>query len=277
MRTLSIQDGKAEVTGNQSLNCAHCQAICPNGAVTVGAIDETMSRFVNFRADERWLPHGEFDTAQLVRLMASRRSCRSFLDKPVDRSILEDLVKIACTAPSATNCQLWTFTMLPTRAAVMRLAHEVGGFYVRLNALAEKGWLRLLLKLIGKPELDAYYRQYYEMVKEGFAEFKRTGLDRMFYGAPASIVVGCRAGASLPTEDALLASQNMLLAAHSMGLGSCLIGMAVSAIRRDKNIQKAIGIPDDETIYAVVALGYPDEYYQRQAGRKKPLIRSFEP
>ena len=58
MRTLSIQDGKAEVTGNQSLNCAHCQAICPNGAVTVGAIDETMSRFVNFRADERWLPHG---------------------------------------------------------------------------------------------------------------------------------------------------------------------------------------------------------------------------
>ncbi len=276
LRSLSIQDGKAEVTGDQSLNCGHCEAICPAGAVTVGAIDETMSRFVNFQADDRWLPHGEFDTAQLVRLMASRRSCRSFLDKPVDRSILEDLVKIACTAPSATNCQLWTFTILPNRAAVLRLTQEVGGFYLRLNALAEKRWLRSLLKIVGKPELDAYHRDYYDLVKEGFAEFKRTGVDRMFYGAPAAVVVGCRVGASLPTEDALLASQNMLLAAHSMGLGSCLIGMAVGAVQRDRKIQKAIGIPDDETVYAVVALGYPDEYYQRQAGRKRPLIRSPE-
>ena len=276
MRTLSIQDGKAEVTGDQSLNCGHCEAICPVGAVTVGAIDETMSRFVNFRADDRWLPHGEFDTVGLVRLMASRRSCRTFLDRPVDRSILEDLVKIACTAPSATNCQLWTFTILPTRTAVLKLAQAISGFYVRLNTLAEKRWMRMLLKLIGKPDLDAYYRNYYDLVKEGFAEFERTGLERMFYGAPAAIVVGCRVGASLPTEDALLASQNMLLAAHSMGLGSCLIGMAVSAMQRDRNIQKVISIPDDETVYAIVALGYPDEYYSRQAGRKKPLMRSFE-
>lgn len=276
MQTLSIEDGKAEVTGDRSLNCGHCQAVCPAGAVTVGAIDETMAHFVNFQADDRWLPHGEFDTAQLVRLMASRRSCRNFLDKPVDRSFLEYLVKIACTAPSATNSQLWTFTILPTRAAVLKLAQEVGGFYVKLNALAEKRWLRSFLKLIGKPELDAYYREYYALVKEGLEEFKRTGIDRMFYAAPAAIVVGCRIGASLPTEDALLASQNMLLAAHSMGLGSCLIGMAVSAMRRDRNLQKAVGIPGDETVYAVVALGYPDEFYQRQAGRKKNVIRTVE-
>jgi nitroreductase/NAD-dependent dihydropyrimidine dehydrogenase PreA subunit len=272
-KALSMQNGKAAVTGEHSLNCGHCMAICPAGAITVGAIDGSMSRFVNFQADQNWLPHGEVDTAQLVRLMASRRSCRSFLDKPVAPSLLEDLVKIGCTAPSATNCQLWTFSVLPTRDAVMVLGKSIRNFYVALNSTAEKHWLRMFMKLVGKPELDRYYRQYYEFVKEGMAEFDRTGIDRLFHGAPAAIVVGSKPGASLPKEDAMLASQNMLLGAHSMGLGSCLIGMAVEAMKNERKIQEVVGIPNEEAVYAVIALGYPDEAYKRQAGRKKPVIR----
>jgi nitroreductase/NAD-dependent dihydropyrimidine dehydrogenase PreA subunit len=276
-KTLSMQDGKAAVTGETSLNCGHCMAICPAGAITVGAIDDSMSRFVNFQADHNWLPYGEFDTAQLVRLMASRRSCRNFLDKPVSPSILDDLVKIGCTAPSATNCQLWTFTVLPTREAVMKLGQAVRDFYLTLNSMAEKALLRTFMKLVGKPELDLYYRNYYEFVKEGLAEYDRTGIDPLFHGAPAAIVVGSKPGASLPREDAMLASQNVLLAAHSMGLGSCLIGMAVEAMKNDKKLQGAIGVPSDEKVYSVIALGYPNESYKLQTGRKKAVMRVFEP
>ncbi len=275
-RTLSMRNGKAAVTGNHSLNCGHCMAICPEGAITVGAIDDSLSRFVSFQSDHKWLPHGEFDTAQLVRLMASRRSCRKFMDKPVDQSILEDLVKIGCTAPSGTNCQFWTFTVLPTRKAVMVLGKGVRDFYIKLNSMAENSWLRMSLKLIGKSELDRYYRQYYETVRDGMAEFDRSGIDRLFHGAPSAIVVGSRAGATLPKEDSLLAAQNILLAAHSMGLGSCLIGMAVGAMKNDRKLQRVIGIPNEETVYAVIVLGYPNESYERQAGRKKPVVRVFE-
>ena len=274
-RTLSMRNGKAAVTGLNSLNCGHCMAICPAGAITVGAIDDSMAQFVNFQPDREWLRYGEFDTAQLVRLMASRRSCRNFLDKPVDQSIPEDLVKIGCTAPSATNCQLWTFTVLPTREAVMVLGKGVRDFYAKLNSMAENSWLRMFMKLIGKPELDRYYKEYYELVKEGMAEFDRTGIDRLFHGAPSAIVVGSKPGATLPREDSMLAAQNILLAAHSMGLGSCLIGMAVEAMKNDRKLQRAIGIPPEETVYAVIALGYPNEYYELQAGRKKPVIRVF--
>ncbi|MBM3303136.1 MAG: nitroreductase family protein [Deltaproteobacteria bacterium] len=80
----------------------------------------------------------------------------------------------------------------------------------------------------------------------------------------------------LPKEDAMLASQNMMLAAHSMGLGTCLIGMAVEAMKRDRSIPRSVGIPDEETVYAVVALGHPDEKYRTLAGRKKPIVRFFE-
>ncbi|MBI5250128.1 MAG: nitroreductase family protein [Desulfomonile tiedjei] len=276
MRTLAMMDGKAAVIGDLSLNCGHCAAICPEGAITVAAIDEDMSKFASFQADQNWLPYGDFDTAQLVRLMASRRSCRNFKDKPVDESTLQDLARIGCTAPSATNSQLWTFTILPTREAVLTLAKGVRDFYLKLNSMAEKRVLRLALRLIGKRELDDYYKGYYEFVKEGLAEFDRSGIDRLFHSAPAAIVVGCKRGASLPKEDVLLACQNILLAAHSMGLGSCLIGMAVEAMKNDRKIQQLIGIPPEETIYSVVALGYSKEKYKRQAGRKAAVVRRFE-
>jgi nitroreductase len=74
-------------------------------------------------------------------------------------------------------------------------------------------------------------------------------------------------------EDALLATQNILLGAHSMGLGTCLVGFAVAAMQKDSRIKVALGIPPEEPVYAVIALGYPDEVYQRTAGRKKPVVR----
>ena len=74
-------------------------------------------------------------------------------------------------------------------------------------------------------------------------------------------------------EDGLLASQNIMLAAHSLGLGSCMIGFAVEAIKRDKNIKKVLDIPDDESIFAVIALGYPAEQYEKAAYRKKIMPR----
>ncbi len=103
--TISLQGGKAVVTGDRSLSCGHCAAVCPEEAITVRAVDPEASHYRSFTADPRWLPPGGFDTAQLVRLMASRRSCRHFQARPVERVLLEDLVRIGVTAPSGTNCQ----------------------------------------------------------------------------------------------------------------------------------------------------------------------------
>ncbi|MEW6585349.1 MAG: hypothetical protein AB1442_07020 [Nitrospirota bacterium] len=47
-------------------------------------------------------------------------------------------------------------------------------------------------------------------------------------------------------------------------------------MKRDSSIQQSIGIPSEEEIHAVIALGYPDEVYQRIAGRKKATLRYFE-
>jgi len=274
--TISLREGKAIVSGGESISCGHCEAVCPQEAIRITAIDEEMSRYKTFMPEKQWLPPGKYSTSALVQLMASRRSCRCFTDRPVDRDMLEDLIKIGVTAPSGTNSQSWTFTLLPTRKAVTTLAGHIASYYGRLNTTAEKTLLRMFLKLIGKIELDAYYRGYYRKVKGALEEWHGSGKDRLFHGSTAAILVGSKPGASCPAEDALLATQNILLAAHSMGLGSCLIGYAVAAMKRDPSIRQSIGIPLEEEIHAVIALGYPDEVYQRITGRKKVTPRYFE-
>ena len=274
--TISMQDGKARVTGDRSLQCGHCLAVCPADAVRVEAIDAQSLSFKSFDLENDWLPHGESDTAHLVRLMASRRSCRNYSGQTVDRSVLEDLVKIGTTAPSGTNSQKWTFTVCPDRAAVAEFGQRIASFFRKLNRMAEKRWMRKGLKLIGKPALDNYYRDFYQSVKDGLKEWELSGRDRLFHGATAVIVVASRPGGSCPVEDAMLATQNILLAAHSMGLGTCLTGFAVNAIQYDSSIKQVLNIPAEETIYSVIAIGYPDEKYEGLTGRKKFVMRYFE-
>jgi len=271
-----MQDDKARVTGDRSLQCGHCVAVCPVDAVRVETIDEKSLSFNSFDLQNDWLPHGQSDTAQLVQLMASRRSCRNYSEQAVDRSVLEDLVKVGTTAPSGTNCQNWTFTIFSDPAAVAEFRQRLGSFFKNLNRMAERRWVRKVLKLIGKPALDNYYREYYPSVKDGLREWELSGRDRLFHGATAVIVVATKPGGSCPMEDALLATQNILLAAHSMGLGTCLIGFAVEAIQNDSAMQQFLTIPAEETVCSVIAIGYPQEKYEGLTGRKKVVMRYFE-
>jgi NAD-dependent dihydropyrimidine dehydrogenase PreA subunit/nitroreductase len=187
-RTISLIEGKATVSGEASILCGHCAAVCPQEAVRVSAIDGEMSRYKTFIPEEQWLPHGKFNTAALVQLMASRRSCRCFTEQTVDRDMLEDLMKIGITAPSGTNSQSWTFTILSTRKAVTSFAEHIASYFGRLNTTAEKLVLRMFLKMIGKGELDAYYHGYYRKIREALEEWYGSGKDRLFHGSTAVIM-----------------------------------------------------------------------------------------
>jgi len=274
--TLSMVDGVAQVTGKESIHCGHCAAICPEGAVTVRGVDPDAVRLSTLKNRDQWLDYGDYDAAGLVQLMRSRRSCRLFKEDPVPPEVLEDLVKIGTSAPSGTNSQAWTFTILPDREAVMKLGLEVAGFFRKLLKMASNPGIRLIARLMRKPELGEFYREYYETVKEGLRQYDQEGRDRLFHHAPAVIIIGMRPGlASCPCEDALMASQNILLAAHAMGYGTCMIGFAVEAMKNSPGIKTKIGIPKTEPVYAVIAVGKPREPFQRPAGRKRLAPRYF--
>ncbi|KPA14115.1 ferredoxin [Candidatus Magnetomorum sp. HK-1] len=275
-KTLSLSNDKAVVTGDESIQCGHCAAICPQEAITVGALDPTLI-CTTFEEDKKWLNFGEMDIQQLVRLMRSRRSCRNYSDKSVPKDVIDDLIKIGISAPSGSNSQGWTFTVLPDETTLMSFAQKVLGYFKGLNRMAESFPLRFLSYFFAKDELGKYFRNYYQRVKEGIDEYEQNGTDRLFHGAKAAILIGGKKNISFsPQDDALLVSQNILLAAHAMGLGTCLIGFAVEAMKRDSSIKKYVNIPEDEKIYAVIGIGYPKEKYQTVTGRKPVDIRYVE-
>lgn len=265
--TIEIIDGKARITGESSLGCGHCMAACPEGAAEVGSIDETQWEFATFKASKSWIRPGQFDMPSLFSLMASRRSCRNFTDRQVDPDILTDLVKMGTTAPSGTNSQMWQFYIFPDRQKVLELGGKIARFYRKLNRLSERRLLRLFLRVIGKPALESYYQNHRAKVESALEEMDNNGRDRLFHGASSVILVTSEKSASCPMEDGLLATQNILLSSHAMGLGSCLVGFAVEALRRDKHLSRALGIKDDEIVCSAIALGHPDESYRRITGR----------
>ena len=169
----------------------------------------------SFRFSHLCLPDGldalrRLRRGELVRLMASSTPAATSRQSRCRRR-MEDLVKIGTTAPSGTNSQGSTFTTLPAARRMMKLGDAVGAFFKRLNRMAEDPLLRHGLRLIGRPELAVPYQQYHRSVAEASADSEERGRDRLFHQAPTAILVGCKPGASTPAEDALLATQNILL------------------------------------------------------------------
>ena len=271
-RAITLVNGRAEYKNIVCFLCGHCRAVCPVDAVLLPGEPPALGLTTLAERPETVAP-GKTNGSDLVALMRSRRSCRKYLELTVSEEILVDLVKIGTTAPSGTNSQGWNFVVLPAREDVLVLGGLVADYYRRLNRLAANPVLRGMMKVIGGDSLGRYYRNYSTSVAEALNEWDEKGTDRLFHGATAVILVTGRNTASCPAEDALLATQNILLAAHAMGLGSCLIGFAVEAMRRNPMMKKKMGISQDEQIYSAIALGVPAVTFYRPAGRKRVVPR----
>lgn len=268
--TLSIVDGIAQVTGDHSLSCGHCAAVCPVSAITVET--QGASPTQAFPLNNLAVPAPSLDA--LLRLMSERRSVRYYRSEPVPLDQLNMLIQAGILAPSGTNSQAWSFTVIPKREDVLALGAAMGDWFRQLNRRSESRLWRAASRLFvpGDP-LGRYYREHHDAVEGALRQFEESGRDRLFHGAPSLIIVGARPGGSTPAEDALLAAQNILLAASAMGLGTCLIGFAVEAFQRAPTLKALAGIPKDEQVYAVVALGFPAIRYLRPTGRRTPPIR----
>jgi nitroreductase len=94
--------------------------------------------------------------------------------------------------------------------------------------------------------------------------------DPIYYSAPVILfVIGTTEG----TEriDCPLVCQNILLAAHSVGIGSCIVGAGRRGLRDNPEVVKAFKLTEKETIYPPIVLGYPKSYPESPS-KKKPQI-----
>jgi len=246
--------------------CSHCFNICPVDAISFAEALKSVN-FDSFEYREKLYGAADYSAEEIVNIIRSRRSVRRFRNETLSDNEIKDLIEFATTAPSGSNCQEWAFTVLNGRLKVWDLALEIKLYFQKLNKLAGSRIIRCLSFLFMGRTLINYYRDHYDSVEMAIEE-SACGRDLLFHGAPAVIIIHGTMNGSTPVEDGTYAAYNICLLAHYMNIGTCLIGFAVEAINRRKEIKVKYKIPANHRVHAVIAAGYSDVNFLRQSLRK---------
>jgi glutathione peroxidase-family protein len=166
----------------------------------------------------------QFEVNPVLSNIMARRSIRKYLDKPVEHEKLEVIVKCGINAPSGMNRQPWIVRVVEDQ----KLIADVTEVFKQEN-----------------PEQVARDK-----------DFKN-----MFRNAPNLICV-CTPANGGGELDAGLLGENMMLAAQSMGLGTCCLGGPVRFLLSNEKCKffiDRLDIPADYKLNYILAIGYPDE------------------
>ncbi|MEW6640358.1 MAG: nitroreductase [Pseudomonadota bacterium] len=182
---------------------------------------------------------------QLKAAIRGRRAVRAFTDAPVADEAIRDLIDAAIQAPSAVNQQPWTFTVVRDPAVLDRLSSEAKQHMAR-----------------HMPPSPHAVQMLKHLHDEAF---------HIFYHAPALILISAAAEGPWIVEDCALAAENLMLAAHAAGLGTCWIGFAQSFLATPAG-RALIGIPAAWVPVAPIIVGHPSST-PPHVPRKEPEVR----
>jgi nitroreductase/ferredoxin len=226
------------------INCGHCVAVCPHGAITLSAMPLETCR--PLRKD--LLPGPE----HVRQLLLARRSIRLFKKKPVPHKVLEDLIDVARYAPTGSNKQQVHWLVLTDPAELRRFAGLVVDFArENLPGLADADMVKRTKRLITAWE---------------------SGRDPILRGAPNVVLVHSPSDLPFTEADCVIALTYLELYAYAKGLGTCWGGYFTAAANFYPPLTRALGLPAGHICCGTVMLGYPKFGYERIPQRDLPLV-----
>jgi nitroreductase len=180
------------------------------------------------------------DTLKVIR---NRRSIRSFKKEQLKREDVQLIIEAGLFAPSASNTQNLHYTVIQNQARV----EEICKWIVEEVEKSGNEYLKDLVKRSG-------------------------GV--IFRNAPTVIIMSSDGKDRLGVVNAAAATENMLIAAESLGIGSCWIGM-VAVLAGSKNIEeyaKTLMLPPGYLPQFGMTLGYKASADPEAPERKPDLV-----
>lgn len=153
---------------------------------------------------------------ELLQAIFDRRSVRKFLQKPIEEEKLLKILDSGRWAPSAGNLQDWQFIIIREAGKRIQISEAAYGQY----------WISAAPVVIVLCSKTNRLSRIYGEIGDSFY----------------SII------------DTSMAAQNMLLTAHSLGLGSCI----VPTFDRE-SARRILNIPDEIKVHSIIPIGYPAE------------------
>ena len=201
-------------------------------------------------------------------VIKTRRSIRGYLDKPVPKELIREILEIAMRAPTSMNSQPWNFYVVAgdvlDRIRKGNVERNVAGVpdsrefrmgppYAGVHRDRQVEIAVQLFQAMGIARDDKEKRM--DWVLRGFRQFD----------APVSIVITydkALAGGDIPPFDCGGVVNCIVNTAWSRGLG-CVINS--QGIMQSPVVREEAGIPDDQVIQTCVAMGWPDDTFPANA------------
>ncbi len=175
---------------------------------------------------------GEGDAGIVFRTIGERRSIREYEEREVPEEMIRRIIGAGVQAPTGLGVQPWRFIVVRD-ADLMR---EVSDY--------------CKAAMIGNFEetTDENIQRFLSLLRQ--KEFN------IFYNAPVLILVLGAVEDDMSPLDCTLCAENMLLAAWSLGIGSCWVGSA-GIVQENPDLLERLEVPDGYDVVAPLIFGYP--------------------
>ena len=177
---------------------------------------------------------------KVLETIKNRRSIRKYSSEQIKNEELDIILESAIYAPTGHNDQPWHFTVIQNKELIDEMSVESK-------------------KLMAESPVDW-------MAKMGKSEQLH-----LFYNAPTVIVVSGKKDAVSPLVDCCAAIQNMLIAAESLDIGSCWIGLVKFFFENPENVAK-FNLPENYEPYYAVCFGYKGSLNNKAPERNKNVV-----
>jgi nitroreductase len=180
---------------------------------------------------------------EVLNTISSRRSIRLFKPEQIGRQDVDAIIEAGLCAPSANNAQNWHFTVIQNATVLEKV----------------NNWILDEIEKSGNANLQ-------EMVEKGGSSILRN--------APTVVIVSTDGKDRFSVINAAAATENMLLAAASLGIGSCWVGMvAILAGSKDCDAYaRVLQVPEGYVPQIGITLGYKGSPDPLPPQRKPGLV-----
>lgn len=260
------QLGFAENADEECMECGHCVAICPVAIIKVK---------VNSVEDVKPIPTKEVvaNYDSLLNLVQVRRSYRKFKKTPIPKELIEKILDLTRYTPTGHNEENIYYTVVQDPGLRDKFSQEitdqVKNFVKKFEDPEGRESLRKVLPAdimkIAESVIPAFYRKIKEI---------EAGLDVWHWDAEF-IIIHAPKKAATPIENCSLAAMNIMLAAETLGLGTCSLGYATQMLNQFRTVSKLVKIPRNHKVAYCLSIGYPKVKYLRIPSRNKPKTTYF--
>lgn len=246
------------------IGCGHCMAICPTGAIEIAGRTISPDDLYDLPTKERAAGY-----EQVLSLFQRRRSARKFLNQDIDSETIEKILTATKTAPMGLPPSDVNVLVLDSMEKTRAFAVDFCNYLENMKWFVSRCFLTLMRPFWGKAN-DEMFKGFIRPLFKVYPEKMKQNTNVVNYDAPLAMYF--YGSAYTDPADPIIVATYAMIAAESLGLGTCMLGSVHPLIQNGRKARifrekHQIKCTSREGLFVI--FGYPAYKF------KKGINRSF--